>query len=46
MSVTIYGIKNCDTIKKARASLAGECVVAELQENPHVCCRSRNHLSC
>ena len=32
MSVTIYGIKNCDTMKKARAWLYGRKVVYEFHD--------------
>ena len=32
MNVTIYGIKNCDTMKKARAWLAANGVAAEFHD--------------
>jgi arsenate reductase len=32
MSVTIYGIKNCDTMKKARAWLADHSIEAEFHD--------------
>ena len=32
MTVTIYGIKNCDTMKKARAWLADHAVEAEFHD--------------
>lgn len=32
MTVTIYGIKNCDTMKKARAWLADHSIAAEFRD--------------
>jgi arsenate reductase len=32
MTVTIYGIKNCDTMKKARAWLADHSIAAEFHD--------------
>ena len=32
MAITIYGIKNCDTMKKARAWLDGHCVAYDFHD--------------